>query len=268
MRSVALRIYAVIAVAGLSSSAIVHSASPGPGNDHAVVEALLRLPKDTLVNHPAQRSAVDRYLENVVGTAQFLKIVEKLDIRDKAPEVAKFLQKMPFTTDATQAARLLLQFREKDLLRSAIDESNDELAGIAITAIGYANAEAAIEMLIPIVISSDRSLRVRTAATTALGRSLKGQRALLELAKESRLRNDLQFAVSDALLGSSNEEIRKEASKCVKPAAAATSEPIPPTSELEKMRAHCDGMRTGGASGSAHGLLAPLTRATETSLMS
>ncbi len=38
------------------------------------------------------------------------------------------------------------------------------------------------------------------------------------------------------MLGSSNAEIRKEASTLVQPAAAATSEPIPPIRELEKMR--------------------------------
>ena len=218
--------------------ATVNSASPlqGLGHDHAVVEALLRLPKDALSNHPTQKATVERYLERVAGTSQFLKVIEKLNIRDKAPELAKILRKVPFTTDASQAARLLLQFGEKDLIRTAIDDPDDEISGIAITALGYANSEAAIDLLTPIAISSDRSLRVRTAAATALGRSPKGQRVLLNLVKESKVNNDLQFAVADALLGSANEEIRKEAAAFVKPASAATSEPIPPTRELDKMR--------------------------------
>jgi len=212
------------------------AAETSPGHEHAIVEALLRLPKDTLAKHPTQRPAVERYLERVAGTPQYLKVVEKLDIRDKAPELAKLLQKVPFTSDATQAAQLLLQFGETDLLKASVNDTNDETAGIAITALGYANSETAVNMLRPIAISSERSLRARTAAATALGRTPRGQRALLKLAQESRLANDLQFAVADALLGSSNEEIRTEASKIMKPAAAATSEPIPPTRELEKMR--------------------------------
>ncbi len=226
----------IVALLGSDGVSTTCFAEPVSGHEHAVVEALLRLPKDTLANYPTQRPIVDRFLEQVAGTPQYLKVVEKLHIRERAPEIAKLLQKVPFSSDATQAARLLLEFGENDLLEASINDPNDELAAIAITALGYANSEIAVGLLNPVAISTERSLRVRTAVVTGLGRTPRGQRALLKLAKDSKFANDLQFAVSDALLGSSSEEIRTEASKIMKPAVAATSEPIPPTRELEKMR--------------------------------
>ncbi len=230
----------IVSIAALTSIGNVASqllaAEPGLGHDHAIVEALLRLPKTTLGNHPEQRSVVKRYLEHVAGTSQYLSIVEKLELRDQSPKLAKMLAQTPFTTDATKAAKILLQLDEKGLIQTAIDNPNDEAAVVAITAIGYANSDAALGFLNPIVVSKDRSVSVRNAAATALGRSPKGQRVLLKLAKDSLLAADVQFAVADALLGSANEEIRKEAAQYVKPAAGSASEPIPPTRELEKMR--------------------------------
>jgi putative membrane-bound dehydrogenase-like protein len=77
---------------------------------------------------------------------------------------------------------------------------------------------------------------VRTAATTALGKMPRGQRALLKLVSEMKLSEDLEFAVADALLGSDIPEIRDQASKFVKPAVAGVSEEIPPVKKLAEMR--------------------------------
>ena len=218
----------------------VQAVQPGLGNEHAIVEALLRLPKSTLSNHPEQRAVVAKYLERVAGTAQYVTVIQKLDLRDQSPELAKLLGQVPFNSAATQAAQLLVQFGEMKLLQAAVDNPQVEAAVIAITALGYSNSAEAVELISPLVDSKDRSLPIRIASATALGRTPRGQKALLKLAKESRITEDVRFAVANALLGSANDEIKKEAALFFKPAAAATSEPIPPTVQLEKMRGNAE----------------------------
>ncbi|MDZ4848458.1 MAG: PVC-type heme-binding CxxCH protein [Pirellulaceae bacterium] len=235
-RLLACSMATIIATGTLTFNSELVAADLGPGHDHAVVEALLRLPKSSLEKHPEQQAAVARYIKRVSGTSRSLMVIEQLGVRDQLLELDGILRKAPFSTDTTQATRILLQFGEKALVQKAIDDPKDETAVVAITAIGYANADEAIDFLTPIVKTKERSLSVRIASATALGRSVKGQRVLLKLAKDSSLSDDLQFAAADALLGSSNDEIKKEAAQYVKPAAAATNEPIPPTRELEKMR--------------------------------
>ncbi len=228
----------VLSVAGILalSSSYVTADTATSGRDNAIVESLLRISDAKLENFPQHSEAVKRYLAKAAGTPTYLSVIEKLSIRDELPTVAAILTRVPFAPDSARAAKLLFEANAKELVEAATKDTNDEKASAAIAAVGFQNSEVATEMLTKIFEDEKRSRVVRTAAATALGKSNRGQRALLRLAKTQKVPVEFEFTVADALLGSTVEEIRQEAAKYVKPAATASSEPLPPVKKLAEMR--------------------------------
>ncbi len=204
--------------------------------DHAVVEALLRMPQGTLEKHPDQRPAVLRYLERKSGTRQYLDVAKQLGVLDQTDQWVKLLTAVPFSTLGVDAARLLVAADQLQAISAAVNADNDEQAAVAISALGYTNEARVRELLQAILSTADRSRQVRTAAAAALGRTGQGQLYLLEMVQAGKVTEDIQFAVTDALLSSANNKLRAEASKLLKPPATASQETIPPVGEMSKMR--------------------------------
>ncbi len=204
--------------------------------DHAVVEALLRLPGG-LAEHAEQRAAVLRHLRRKSGTREYVNVASKLGVYEQTEELVKLLTAVPFDSLGVDAAKLLVRAKQFDAAGAAVSSAyGDEQAAAAAKALGYVNHRAVREILQAVVVDGQRSRQVRTAAAGALGRSEPGQRFLLGLAKEGRIADDIQFVVADALLGASNRQIRTEAADYVTAATASGNETIPAVRELLKMR--------------------------------
>jgi putative membrane-bound dehydrogenase-like protein len=210
--------------------------APNTGHDNAIVESLLRIPDAKLEKFPQHQESVKRYLARVAGTPQYLNVIDKLSIVSELPAVAAMINTVPFSSETARAAKLLFDNDRNDLVATAVNNPNDEKAAAAIAAVGFQNSVVATELLTNIFDDEKRSRVVRTAAATALGKSARGQRVLLKYAKAKKISPEFEFAVADALLGSTSEEIRKEAADYVKPAAAGTSERLPPIKKLAEMR--------------------------------
>lgn len=205
-------------------------------HDHAVVAALLRMPEGTLAKHPEQRPAVLRYLQRQSGTQHYLDVAKQLGVTEQTSELVKMLTAVPSGTLGVEAAKLLVQGQQLAAIREALASNNDEQAASAAASLAYVNNAQVREMLQSVVTNTDRSRQVRTAATDALGRSRPGQLFLLNLAKAGKVTGDIQFAVTNALLGSNQDDIRREAQEFVQAPATAGSESLPPLQELVKMR--------------------------------
>jgi putative membrane-bound dehydrogenase-like protein len=220
----------------VAASGFLLAAEADAGRDHAVLEALVRLPAADLEAYPQHREAVSRYLQRVEGTPEYLRLVSRLKLRAELPKVAKLLHVIPFNTESTQAALMLLEMEAFDLVRAAVDDPEDAKAAAAIAALGYANSGPATTLLLEVLQDARRSRGVRSAAATALGRVLRGQKALLRLVQQKKLGEEVEFAVADALLGSADESVRREALNYVKPTAAGASQALPPIRQLVDLR--------------------------------
>lgn len=205
-------------------------------SDHAVVEALLRLPEGTLESHPEQREAVLRYLSRHVGTGQYISVAKRLGVLEQTDELVAMLQATPFDNLGVEAAKLLLKAKAFPAIEKTLAQENVEQAASAATSLGYAWHPRTFEMLKSIVEDLTRNRQLRIAAAGALGKQKAGQQFLLELAKSERVAEDIQFVVSDSLLGSSDAAIKKQAQEYIAAVSTATSEPIPPLGELVRMR--------------------------------
>ena len=208
--------------------------------DHAIVESLMRLPVAQMEDYPELRPAVLSHLAQIRDESprKYLQIVSQLKVRAVADQLAQFVTRMPSDQVAIDAASLLFQFKLDETLRSALNHPQDEKAAAAAIAIGWVGTAEAAALLAEVVQDPSRRFSVRNAAAVGLGHSSLGQRTLLKMAEGGEIASDLQFAVSEALLGSVDEQIRDAAAKIdsLRPVAAAESELIPPLKELARMR--------------------------------
>jgi putative membrane-bound dehydrogenase-like protein len=222
--------------AALSNIAAIRAHEPTVAHDQAVVEALLRLPPGTLAQYPNERAAVLRFLERKSGTPEYLVVAKNLGVLEQTEQWLKLVTAVPFNTLGVEAAKVLVDQHKLPAIESAIEQADEQQAASAVSALGYVNELAAREFLLSIIQDAARNRQLRCSAAAALGRSETGQQALLEMVQAGQVTEDIQFAVTDALLGSTNEQIQKAAAKLLKPPATATSEVIPPIQELAKRR--------------------------------
>src|SRR5690606_9691845 len=129
------------------------------------------------------------------------------------------------------AAGLLERSGQHEALAEATRREDTAQATSAIAALGYLDDDRVRELLQSIVTDTDRNRQVRTAAAEALGRSGRGQRFLLSMAQRGQVDEGIAFAVTNALLGSNQEPIRREAAEYLQPPAAAEDAPLPPIRE-------------------------------------
>lgn len=217
------------------------SAEPSAAGDHAVVEALLRLPQGTLEAHPKKREAVLRYLSRNVGTRQYVTVAQRLGVYEQSDELVEMLTKVPFDNLAIDAAKLLLKARNFEAFQAALQSEDPERAASAAKAAGYTGNAKLLSMLKAIVVDVHANSQVRIAAAGSLGRTEQGQRVLLALAQAGNVGADIEFVVADSLLGAQNEALRSEAARYVSAAPTSSGEAIPPIRELVRKRG--DGKR-------------------------
>lgn len=207
--------------------------------DHAVVEALLRLPAGALEQHPDQRAAVLRFLHRKSGTAEYADVAKRLGVLDQTDQWIKLLTAGSDSL-AVEAARVLVDQQQFPAVEKAIEQSEEHSAAALLSPLGYVNQPTSREWLLSLLNDTNRSLQLRSAAATALGHTEPGQQALLKMVESGQVAPEIEFAVTDSLLGSRNEQIRNAAAKVLQPPATAAAEPIPPIQELAKRRGNAE----------------------------
>ncbi|MEX2173746.1 MAG: c-type cytochrome [Pirellulaceae bacterium] len=200
--------------------------------DARIVRALLRLPGVDLSENPAAKAALLRHLQGERGTAEYLEIVEKFQLREAKDELLRLALEQSEGTLGVKAAGLLVKFGESELLAKAIDAPDPAAGAKLVTALGLLADAKTNELLTPLVADEQKPLAVRAAAVGAIGRNAPGQKWLLATVEVGKLPADLKFAAANVLLGSADEAIRTAAGKHLSLPAAAGGEPIPPVADL------------------------------------
>jgi putative heme-binding domain-containing protein len=217
-----------------ASSLLAQSDELRKAKDAKIVETLLRLPGFDLNAKPEAKAAVLRHLETLVGDEKYTELVEKLHLVEAAPGLLKQTLAHPDSNLGVQCARLLIEFNQAKLLQDVIAGKDDKLAENALLAVGLVANPKSVAWLEPVVLATDRSVAVRTAAVRALGKMPAGEEVLLKKVVAGELPADLKFAAANVLLNSVQEKIKTEAAKHLTLPATADAQPLPPLAELVK----------------------------------
>ena len=201
------------------------------------VKALLRLENPQLSEDA--KASVQRYLRTKKGTEEYLSVVAKFQIKEATEELVRLAVEDAEGTLGVEAARLLMKLGQRDSLATALADKDEAKATKLAAALGLLGDHNTNGLLLPLV-TSKKSVGLRAAAATALGRNLPGQKELLVLVQGDKLPADLNFSAANALLTSSDTAIKTEAAKHLKLPATADSQPLPPVADLVKQSGNAE----------------------------
>lgn len=201
------------------------------------VKALLRLESPQLSEDA--KGSVLRYLQTKQGTEEYLSIVAKFQLKEAKEELVRLAVEDADGTLGVEAARLLMKLGQQDFLAQSLADKDEAKGTKLAAALGLLGDHHTNSLLLPLV-ASDKSIGLRAAAVTALGRNLPGQKELLAMVEAGKLPADLNFAAANALLTSSDAAIKAAAGKHLKLPATADSKPLPPVAELVKQSGNVD----------------------------
>jgi putative heme-binding domain-containing protein len=208
---------------------------PGAEQDRpnsVALEALNRLKGIDLESNPAVKTAVLKILEQVKGTPQFVEIVRDFKIKGQESALLDFACKQPASSAAAEAVRIVLRNDGTNLICAALDGTN---GAPLVEALGNTGEKEIVPLLEPRISDPSRDSLIRRKAVHALAGIREGAEALLRLAKEQKLPEDVRLLTSSELNNAHWQEIKTEAAKVLPLPITQNAQPLPPISQLIKM---------------------------------
>jgi putative heme-binding domain-containing protein len=222
----------LIALASPATAADAPDAGTPPPNSIAI-EALSRLKDIDLEANPGVKAAVIRVIESTKGTAQFVELVREFRFKDQDDALLGYAMAHPGDSAAADALRQILANKNAALIGKALAGAD---ALKVIEPLGNTGDHQITGLLEPIVIDKARDIAVRQRAVRALAQVQTGAAALLKLAREGRLPDDLKLTAGAELNAVRWPEIKAGAAELLPPPQSLNSEPLPPISDLMKRK--------------------------------
>jgi len=114
-------------------------------------------------------------------------------------------------------------------VKDALTSTN---AAQIVEALGHTKEKQVVPWLTPLISDEQRTLEARRAAVRALAQTQDGAQALLALAQQDKLPENLKFLAATELASVRWPAIKSEAAKVLPLPAAQNAQPLPPISEL------------------------------------
>lgn len=197
------------------------------------LEALSRLDKADVDNNPQLKNAVEKILVKTRGTADFVRIVKHLQLTNQNEGLLQVAVKYPSQESGVDAARMILASNDLALLKSELQNSN---AVKIAEALGNTGKKECVPLLLPIVENGERNVLLRKQALKSLAQTSEGAQAVLDLAKDGKLAQDLKLTATTELNDVRWEKIKTEAEKILPLPQSHDSEPLPSIADLLKMK--------------------------------
>jgi putative heme-binding domain-containing protein len=202
---------------------------------NTMVEALNRLSPEQVAANPKLKAALDKVLDATRGSAQFVDLIKKFNVRDQDPALLETAARTTNSSTAAEAMRLVLRNSGGESVRKSLGDGNVTNAIRIVEALGGTGEKEAVPLLEPIVADSTRDVAVRKQAVRALAQTQEGAAALLRLANDRKLPDDLKLAASSELNGVRWPTLKAEAARLLPLPQGQNAQPLPPISDLVKM---------------------------------
>src|SRR5439155_3808096 len=204
-----------------------------PERTAIALEALGRLKGIDLEANPAVKAAVFKLLDQVRDRPEFVQVVRDFHLKGQEAGLLQFAGQHPQDPAAVDAVRLVLGQPTREILKTALETTN--AVGL-IEAMARSGDKGILPWLMPVVTNASISLPLRKQAVVGLARVHEGAVELLEMAKQGKLPDDLKLTASSELNQLRWPELKEQAERLLPLPQPAGSEPLPPISELVKMK--------------------------------
>lgn len=204
--------------------------------DKLIVQSLLRLKDVSVDGNDKLQATVVRHASRVRGSEVYFQLADRFRIAALDDDLFALALAKPSETAGVRAGQLLVDAGQVSRFVTALTSKDQQQAAQAATLAGHMNLDDLIPHLQETLNDRDKSRVLRTSATYALGRTIRGQHALLNELKKTGLPKDLHVAAANVLYGSSDEAIRKQVDGLLVLPQGAGTKPLPPLAELLAMR--------------------------------
>ncbi len=224
---------------------IVSLAFAAESNDRTslAVEAVTRLQNVDLDQNAKLKDTVFKLLERTRGTPDFLRLVKHFRLKGQQAGLLDLVIAKPADEAGVEAMRLVLAEGSQKLVEEKLAGESKAAAALA-QALGNSGSKEAVPLLIPIVRNEQADLALRREAVRGLAKTEPGASALVQLAKDQQLSDELKTTASLELSKARWENIRSDAAGLLPLPAGQNNQPLPPLAELIKRKGNIEnGMR-------------------------
>lgn len=200
-------------------------------NRTLIVESLARLKDLSPAEQAHVKSLAAKVLDETKDTPEFVRLCEQLDVRDRSDELLAYAAAKPTDAATGTAIRVVMKNDARALERALAGPDSAKVA----TALAASSDRAVVGLLTRIVSDTKRDLVVRQAAVSTLTKNKAGARALLDLAVQKKLPEDVTPLAASLLHNTSHKDVRDDAARLLPVPSAKGSEKLPPIEKLVTM---------------------------------
>lgn len=227
------QLWVLLALVALPS---LRAADAEPDKTAFAVEALSRLQGMDIEANPKLKAAVLRVLEKTRGTPNFVKLVQQFKLAGQNAGLLEVALLQPAGESGVAAVRMILASDDAALLPATLASTNTAAATKLVEALGNSGEKQAVKLLLPIITPAAGDPALRKQTVRSLAKTSDGASALLALAREEKLGDDLKFTASTELNAVRWPELKAEAAKLLPLAQGQNATPLPPIAELLRMK--------------------------------
>ena len=213
---------------------LAFGAEPLDDRTRIAVEALLKLQGVDLEQNAKLKEAVAKLLARTAGTTEFVKLVQHFKVPGQEDGLVAVAVRNPKSDFGVEAIRLVMGSGKQGLLERVIAGSDAEVARGCVEAIGNSRVKEAPALLAGVVPDDARDVSVRRQAVKSLAQTQEGAKALLRLAEEQKVPDNLRFTAASELSIAPWPEVQKKAKELLPLPAGLNAEPLPLVRELIK----------------------------------
>jgi len=200
------------------------------------VEAMLKIDPSALDQNAKLKETVSKLLAKTAGTAEFVKLVQHFKVAGQDEGLLAVAIKNPKADFGIDAIRMLVAAGKQDLIRKVISGSDAEAARSCVEALGNSSSREAPALLSAIVADQSRDPSIRRQAVKSLAQTQEGAKALLHLAEEQKVPDELKFTAASELSIAPWPDVQKKAREVLPLPATQNAEPLPPVADLVKRK--------------------------------
>lgn len=206
-------------------------------NDAIIVRALERIDDHDLEGDVHAMAALNRHLDRVVGTQEYLTLVKKFKLAGREDELLGMIRNSNSDNLKSQAAELLLgKPNGKTYLSNLLRSEDSVTAKNSCRILGILGNDASRTLLLQTITNTQISFEVRQQAIVGLAKNGVGQNSVLKLAMEQTLPADMRLLAGGMLARSNDVKIQERAKRLLPQPQMKDSAPLPPIDQLASLK--------------------------------
>ena len=205
----------------------------GPHKNEIILTALNQLDSSSITRSPKVKTVLEGILPAIKGSQEFVDLVGRYKVHSQNDNLLQIALAHPDSSIGAQAATLLLKSGGANLLKQAMNSTDEQTATAALKVLGTAGNTEATNLIQSVIMDKSSSLAVRQNAVKTLGAGWSGSERLLNMVKDGKLPKELEPTAAVTLSVAYRKDVRQQALQYIS-STGTGGKPLPPINVLAK----------------------------------